>query len=462
MIGKALVLALGVALICGTATAQGQVTGSAFYRERIALPPGAVFEAVLEDISRADAPATEIARVERAEPGNPPFEFALDYDPETIDPRAVYSVRARVLVEGRLMFTSDTVVPVITRDNPDNVEIMMVRAGGTIETAPGVGAHGLRLPAHFTGDLPCADCPGIRHLLNLWPDQVFHLRRTYLERDLTLDTIGRWHADAGRAAIVLDDGSDERLEFEVRGDGRLRLLAQDGTPIESDLPYDLAGAEGIAPFDPRLGLRGMVTYFADSVRFTECLTGRSYPVAAEGDVVALQEAVLAGRPAPDTAVLATIEGQIAPRPRMEGIGNETSVVVERFISVSPGETCERAMSEAPLTDTYWRILSLGQTGVSAGDGRREPYLALRSSDGRYSATVGCNMLIGGFEQDGESLRFGLGASTMMACPPPLDGWERALADVLAVTARWRIIGQTLEFLDIDGAPVALFQAVYLP
>jgi uncharacterized lipoprotein YbaY len=31
------------------------VTGTATYRERIALPAGAVFEAILEDVSRADA-----------------------------------------------------------------------------------------------------------------------------------------------------------------------------------------------------------------------------------------------------------------------------------------------------------------------------------------------------------------------------------------------------------------------
>ena len=33
---------------------------------------------------------------------------------------------------------------------------------------------GLRLPATFTGTLPCADCEGIYHHLDLWPDGVFH------------------------------------------------------------------------------------------------------------------------------------------------------------------------------------------------------------------------------------------------------------------------------------------------
>ena len=34
--------------------ASGQVQGTATYRERMALPPDAVFEATLEDVSKAD------------------------------------------------------------------------------------------------------------------------------------------------------------------------------------------------------------------------------------------------------------------------------------------------------------------------------------------------------------------------------------------------------------------------
>jgi putative lipoprotein len=38
------------------------IQGTATYRERMALPAGAAFEATLEDVSRADAPAETIAR----------------------------------------------------------------------------------------------------------------------------------------------------------------------------------------------------------------------------------------------------------------------------------------------------------------------------------------------------------------------------------------------------------------
>ncbi len=48
-------LAFGVigmtALAGGAAIANSTITGTASYRERMALPPGAVFEATLEDVS---------------------------------------------------------------------------------------------------------------------------------------------------------------------------------------------------------------------------------------------------------------------------------------------------------------------------------------------------------------------------------------------------------------------------
>jgi putative lipoprotein len=101
------------------------ITGTALYRERIALPPNAVFEAVLEDTSRADAPATRIASTKNAHPGNPPFHFTIAYDPSKIVDSHTYNVRAFVTFEGKLMFTSTSAHRVITSGNPTSVNITL-------------------------------------------------------------------------------------------------------------------------------------------------------------------------------------------------------------------------------------------------------------------------------------------------------------------------------------------------
>jgi len=75
--------------------------------------------------------------------------------------------------------------------------------------------------------------------------------------------------------------------------------------------------------------------------------------------------------------------------------------------------------------------------------------------------VGCNQLIGRYENDGDVLTFAAAASTMMACPPPLDPQERNLRDVLSRTATIQLEGQGLSLLDGDGTIIASLTAVYL-
>jgi putative lipoprotein len=101
------------------------VSGTALYRERIALPQTAVFEAVLQDISLADAPAKRIASTKHAHPGNPPFRFTITYNPAKIVQSHTYTVRATVTVDGKLMFTSTTAAPVITNGHPNEVSLVL-------------------------------------------------------------------------------------------------------------------------------------------------------------------------------------------------------------------------------------------------------------------------------------------------------------------------------------------------
>jgi putative lipoprotein len=65
-------------------TPRWSIQGSATYRERMALPPAAIFDATLEDASRADAPASVVASTRVASPGNPSIAFTITYDPAKI------------------------------------------------------------------------------------------------------------------------------------------------------------------------------------------------------------------------------------------------------------------------------------------------------------------------------------------------------------------------------------------
>lgn len=135
---------------CSTASAPGMasVSGTATYRERIALPPDASFEARIEDVSRADTAATVIASTRIESPGNPPFRFTIDYDPGKLAPQGRYAVRARVLLGDQLMFTSDTYTPLPPAGTDLPGEILMVRARPA--AAPAAPAAAAR-PAELRG-----------------------------------------------------------------------------------------------------------------------------------------------------------------------------------------------------------------------------------------------------------------------------------------------------------------------
>ena len=112
----------------GGGAGEGAVTGRVFYRERIAMPPGAVLTVSLLDVSRADAVADVLARIDVPDPGNVPVEFELPFDRSLIDDRHTYAVRATIEVDGRLAWTTDTVHAVITGGRPSDIDVLLVSA----------------------------------------------------------------------------------------------------------------------------------------------------------------------------------------------------------------------------------------------------------------------------------------------------------------------------------------------
>jgi putative lipoprotein len=101
------------------------VEGTLIKLDRRALPPTARAVVRLEDVSLADAPAKLIAEQTIEPAGQVPIAFSLAYDPARIDDRMSYAVRGQILVEGRLVYTSTSHHPVLTRGAPDRVEIML-------------------------------------------------------------------------------------------------------------------------------------------------------------------------------------------------------------------------------------------------------------------------------------------------------------------------------------------------
>jgi putative lipoprotein len=101
---------------------------SVWYRERIMLPPGAEVNVILEDVAKMDVKAERIATKRLMPEGGPPWDFSLHYDSTKIKDRGHYALRARVEVEGRLMFTSTEHIPALDHEpgTPVDIRVSMV------------------------------------------------------------------------------------------------------------------------------------------------------------------------------------------------------------------------------------------------------------------------------------------------------------------------------------------------
>ena len=331
-------------------------------------------------------------------------------------------------------------------------------AANTIVEAESDGEH-LALPASFEGELPCADCQGVYYHLDLFEDRVFFLRTTYLGKSVgaVSDAVGTWEADLDQGRLTLFGGEEAPLFFRIVDRNTLRKLDLEGRDIESSLNYALKRKDGAAFIEPRLTMRGMYRYMADTALFEECLSGRRFQVAQEADNVALELAYLDARREPGEPLLVSLQGRIAERPAMEGDAMVLSVVPERFLGVWPGETCGARGSVSELEDTYLKLTRLGDHKVPVFDGQQEAHIVLHSEEGRVAGTGGCNRLSSTYEIEGSSIRFGVMATTMMACPGGTDV-DLALSAALEKTTSYRTTAHHLELLDSEGTIVARFEA----
>ena len=318
------------------------------------------------------------------------------------------------------------------------------------------------LPASFEGELPCADCPGIHYRLDLFEDRVFFLRTTYLERGTGAisDSIGSWKLAGDGNHLTLFGNSETPTSFRVVDANTLRKLDLEGREIKSSLNYDLRRKEGLALIEIRLTMRGMYRYMADAALFEECLSGRRLQVAMEADNVALERAYLEARREPGEPLLVSLQGRITERPAMEGDAMVLTVVPEHFIGVWPGETCGARRSVSELENIYWKLTRLGDEPAPALEGRREPHLVFHSDNRRVTGTGGCNQFSGSYEIEGTSIRFGMMATTKMACLESKDV-DQALLSSLETATSFRKTAHHLEFPDAQGSMVARFEATYL-
>ena len=114
-----------------------------------------------------------------------------------------------------------------------------------------------------------------------------------------------------------------------------------------------------------------------------------------------------------------------------------------------------------VTERYWRLVELNGRSLPKLD--RKPWLILKEADRRMNGFGGCNSFTGSYKLDAAASRlsFSQVAATSMACISGMEV-EGALHEALRNTNNYSLAGQQLSLNRARMAPLARFEAVYLP
>ena len=366
-----------------------------------------------------------------------------------------------------------TAAPALVFSIAAQVARAVALAVALLMTAPAAHAAGLgALPAYYAGILPCADCMGMRLQLNLYAGGGYMLATTYYRdgRDETYYDLGAYALSPDSSKLALQAQDSLAFQFAIKAGGSLRKLDRDGKEITSNLPYELLREVGNA-FEPRLTMRGNYGHIAGAATFVDCRSGLRFPVAPGGEANELEKVFRAesmkrdsladpkskAASGSDFPLVVQLQGRIASRPPAGMDGNKATLIVERFLTSFPGETCgARAVTHA-LESTRWVLTRVGTESVRPSAGQREAFVTFDAKTSRVVGFGGCNKFSGSYVLDSSGkLKLGAIVSTKMACMG--RDFETPFLRALTEVASQRISGAHLELLDAAGVVVARFEA----
>ena len=101
------------------------ITGRAFTRNRLYIPPDAVFEAVLLDITNDNAPPIALGR-QRVEPAGPaPYDLAIPFARSSLQRNGKYVVQAQVTLYNELLIYTPGMHPVMQDPAFQRVDVII-------------------------------------------------------------------------------------------------------------------------------------------------------------------------------------------------------------------------------------------------------------------------------------------------------------------------------------------------
>ena len=326
---------------------ESTIKGEAVYTDNLTLPKDAKFEVTLEDVSLMDAPSVVLGQTTIDPAGQIPIAYTITFDDEKIVLGHRYAVRAKITQGDELLYMTDTMNPVFTGNDTNEVDLVMKR--------------------------------------------IYKIPESHV-------------------------------------------------------------------------MEGLYKYMADAALFKECLTGKYYPVAFEADNVALEKAYLKDTNGSGDFLKVEIKGKIVKRPKMEGEGDEDTLLVERFIRLEKKKDCSEHHENVPIINNYWKLILLNGESVNTRENEREAHILLKTGFngvGELKMVTSCGIVMGRYKIEDQNIEIKFkekDPSEEKTCKDKET--EDKFSDALTNVKYWKTEGETLQLLNETDVVLAEFKAVY--
>jgi len=311
------------------------------------------------------------------------------------------------------------------------------------------------LPATFTGQIPCPDCLRVDITLNLRPDSIYQLRKTYQAEHGQLKVesqLGRWRFAEEGNFVILGKKKGALKSYEIKDNNRLTFVGLESVEVDSQLDYNLLRMPVVDPFTDTVKLRGMFSYDSERAAITECTSGKSFPVTGTAEYKRLVQTYLNTPHGYAEPLLVSIQGKLVK----ETSGVE-QITVELFKRFYPDRDCEGNPTKTNLTGTTWHLIEIDGQKVHLEEQMQQPYFILDPKEQKWKGIGACNSIDGSYLVKGEVFLIKRLISSRMACPNGMDV-ETSFIRALNSTETYQINGYLLQLRDQEGVIRAVLRS----
>ena len=292
--------------------------------------------------------------------------------------------------------------------------------------------------------------------VTLLPDGTYRMRTVSPDASVPVVSHGRFEVARVEALLTLWGGRSGPQRFAIRDTNTWRALGGPGSERTVGPMMEWRRSAAVDPIPDAASLTGAFVYFADAAIFTECASGKQYPVAMEGAYAELEQQYGASPAAGGSPAVVRVRARIGDAPAAEGEGRMTALIVEQVERVGMDGDCGALATRRAVDDREFALVELDGAAVDPTSVRGAPTLRISVTESRVAGSDGCNRFSGrGVLRGVELVAVGPLAGTQMMCADDgvmaraerytqvlvEGGWFRLTGDTLVLSSGPRVVAR---------------------